>query len=230
MATGATMPAPIADGPLARAVHDMRGPLTVIRGLCEMLERGEVSDARRRRLRAIDTEALRIAEALDALLAPAAIGRAPVDVVRLAARAVERHRWAAGRRGARITLHATCRPVIDGDGPQIARALDNLIGNALRHCAPDGSVVVRVGARGAWVHLCVRDDGAGVAEADREAIFRPGCRGSAPRGPGQGLGLAIARDIATVHGGRLLLDRVERGASFRLVFPRAAGGPDRGAA
>lgn len=223
MSTTAPLPGPAVDGSLARAVHDLRGPLTVIRGLCDMLERGEPSADRRRRLRAIDTEAVRIADALEGLLVPveAPAARAPVDLAALAARAVERHRWAAGARPARLILSASDRPVIAADPRAVTRALDNLIGNALRHCRTGGRVTVRVGARGPWAHLCVSDDGPGVPEQDREAIFRPGCRGSAPRGHGQGLGLAIARDIAEAHGGRLHLDRSAVGATFRLILPCA---------
>ena len=74
------------------------------------------------------------------------------------------------------------------------------------------------------MHLTVRDDGAGVPDADRETIFIAGERGSAPRGPGQGLGLSIAREIAAAHGGTLTLDRLGPGASFRLVLPRVQSG------
>lgn len=208
-------------GPLARAVHDMRGPLTVIRGLCDMLERGESSDDRRRRLRAIDAEALRLSDALEGLLTPGTGRRGHVDLADLAEACVRRHRWAAEERGVRLTLGVRGRPAVDGDHGAIVRAVDNLVANALRHCAPRGAVGVTVSARGRWAHLCVRDDGAGVPHGDRDAIFTAGCRGSVPRGAGHGLGLAIVRDVAAQHGGRILLDRVESGASFRLVLPRA---------
>lgn len=221
---------PAPDGPLARAVHDMRGPLTVIRGLCDILERGEPCGDRRRRLRAIDAEALRLVDALDGLLAPGPAPHGPLDLAGLAAAAVERHRWAASGRAVRLTLRAPDRPMVAGDAAAIARAIDNLIGNALRHCAAAGRVRVLVSVRGRWAHLCVRDDGAGVPEADREAIFLPGHRGSAPRGPGRGLGLAIARDIALAHGGGLTLDRVGAGASFRMALPCAEAADEPGVA
>jgi signal transduction histidine kinase len=112
----------------------------------------------------------------------------------------------------------------------LRRALDNLVQNALRHAS--SLVRVAVGRRGGWGYLRVADDGPGVAPGDRERIFRAGDRGSsAPPGGGRGLGLAIARDLVEAHGGRLTLDPVGSGASFRLALPLSAdAGDDRGAA
>ena len=210
---------------LARAVHDMRGPLTVISGLAEMLGRDRPRTEVRRGLRTIAAEARRLSSALDGLVEadPPRIG--VVDIARLAAGAAERHRWLARERAVRISVRASARPSVGGDADQLTRAIDNLIRNALRHCAEGGRVRIGVALRAGWVHLCVRDDGAGVAEVDRERIFAAGERGTAPRGRGEGLGLAIARDIAVVHGGGLTLDRLGApGASFRMVLP--ALGPD----
>jgi signal transduction histidine kinase len=92
-------------------------------------------------------------------------------------------------------------------------------------------VRITAARRAGWGEVRVADDGPGVPVADRERIFRPGERGSAPRGDGRGLGLAIARELAEHHGGRLTLDAVGRGATFRLALPlREAARGDRGAA
>lgn len=217
-------PGPGPGDPVARVVHDLRAPLTVIRGLCETLDRGDLDARARRGLRMIDGEVTRLAQGLDALAGRAAPTSGPVDLAQLAAAAAERFRWAAAERDVRISIRAR-RPVLAAaDAEAIARILDNLLGNALRHCTPGGRVRVLVAPRAAWVHLTVRDDGAGVPDADRETIFIAGERGSAPRGPGQGLGLSIAREIAAAHGGTLTLDRLGPGASFRLVLPRVQSG------
>jgi signal transduction histidine kinase len=208
----------------ARVVHDLRAPLTVIRGLCETLDRDDLSPRVRRGLRMIDGEVTRLARGLDALTGRAAPEIRPVDLAQLAAAAVERFRWAAAEREVRVSVRAGRPAWTEGDAIAIARVLDNLLGNGLRHCPRGGRVHVLVAPRGRWVHVSVRDDGDGVPAADREVIFTTGERGSAPRGPGQGLGLAIAREIAEAHGGSLTLDRIGSGASFRLVLPRVTPG------
>lgn len=208
---------------LALAVHDLRAPLTVIRGLCEVLARREPSAATRRGLTAIDGEVGRIARGLDELALVAPPAQDDIDVGVLAAAAVQRFRWAAAERDARVLLRGCAGACVRGDGIRLMRLLDNLLGNAVRHCARGGLVRVTVRIHGDAVRVRVRDDGPGVPAADAERIFVPGDRGSAPRGPGQGLGLAIARRIAGEHGGTLALAPTGPGATFVLSLPRAAG-------
>ena len=214
-------------GDVARRVHDLHGPLTVIRGLCATLTRTEERPDQRRALALIDGEALRLAEGLRALTRPEAEGGPgplPADLSALTVSIAERFGPAAVRAGARLTLRGVHRPVwVEGDPPALERVVENLVGNALRHAGPDGLVELALATRGGRAVLRVRDDGAGVAVADRDLIFRPGERGSAPRGEGRGLGLAIAREIAEAHGGRLTLDPVGTGACFRLSLPLGPG-------
>jgi two-component system osmolarity sensor histidine kinase EnvZ len=226
----------VAEGALDRLVHDLFGPLTVIRGLCATLARDEPGDDRRANLALIDAETMRLAAGLDGL-ARAATGpparpatAGVVCLASLAASVVERHRGAGAERGVVLVLRvAGARPAVNADAEALRRVLDNLLQNALRHCG--ARVRVTVGCRAGWGHVRVADDGPGVAPADRERIFRPGDRGSAPRGPGRGLGLAIAREVAETNGGRLTLDAVGGGASFRLSLPLSDGLHDgRGAA
>jgi signal transduction histidine kinase len=215
----------VAPESMVRAVHDLHGPLTVIRGLCATLGRDEPRADRRRGLELIDGEALRLAAGLEDLVAsaPAQLRSQRVALSVLAAEAIERHRSVAADRGVRLTLRVPGAEVeVEGHPPSLERALDNLIRNGLRHSPRDGEVGVRVsGARG-WGCLRVRDDGPGIPPGDRRRIFRAGERGSAPRGHGKGLGLAIAREIAEAHGGRLTLDPGGSGACFRLSLPLLA--------
>jgi signal transduction histidine kinase len=218
----------VAPESMARAVHDLHGPLTVIRGLCTALGRDEPRADRRRGLELIDGEALRLAAGLENLVAsaPSPLHSRRVALGTLAAEAVERHGALAAGRGVRLTLRSPCDAVeVEGHAPSLERALDNLIQNGLRHSPPGGEVGIQVsGARG-WGCLRVRDDGPGIPPGDRRRIFRAGQRGSAPRGQGKGLGLAIAREIAEAHGGRLTLDPAGSGACFRLSLPLVPSSP-----
>jgi signal transduction histidine kinase len=217
---------------MERIVHDLHGPLTVIRGLCATLARGEASADRRRAIDLIDAETLRLAAGLRGLATPAPDRGLrdgdPVDLSAIVGRAERRFGPVAATHRACLEARGVHAPVwVGGDGRSIERVIDNLVCNAIHHCPPGGRIELALTSRGGRAVLRVRDDGAGVPPPDRERIFLPGDRGSSPRGDGRGLGLAIARDIARAHGGRLTLDAVGTGACFRLSLP-LLGGADRG--
>ncbi|WP_371776077.1 sensor histidine kinase [Streptomyces sp. NBC_01438] len=110
---------------------------------------------------------------------------------------------------------------VTGSRGQLARVIGNLLDNAQRHAVSSVTVEVRAERGGAVV--AVTDDGAGVPEAERMRIFERFVRLDDARARddgGAGLGLAIARDVATRHGGRLTLAGAgERGARFELWLP-----------
>jgi two-component system sensor histidine kinase TctE len=216
-----------ADQALARAVHDLNGPLTVIRGLCATLAGGEERAERRRALALIDAEVMRLARGLAGLVRegrddPPASPEGGADLAALVRSAAER--FAAVGVGDQIAIRVlgTGRAApVAGDAGRIERALDNLLRNAVRHAGARGTVVVRVAVVGGRAEVLVRDGGRGVLPQEREAIFLPGVRGAGARGEGRGLGLAIAREIAEECGGTLTLDPAGPGACFRLRLPLA---------
>jgi signal transduction histidine kinase len=207
---------------LDRAVHDLHGPLTVIRGLCLGLERCDRRAERRRTIAMIDAEVLRLARGLAGLVSSAPATAGDADLAALARSAAERFAAVGGQCGVAVRLlgGADAAPVA-GDPARLERALDNLMRNAVRHAGPAGTVTVRVAVADGSAEVRVRDGGRGVPTADRDAIFLAGVRGSAPEGEGSGLGLAIAREIAEEHGGTLTLDPAGPGACFRLRLPLA---------
>ncbi|NDZ13474.1 histidine kinase [Variovorax sp. WS11] len=104
----------------------------------------------------------------------------------------------------------------------IARAINNLLGNALKFSPAGSSIVCAVEPHPrAWAVL-VRDEGPGIAEELRAQVFEPFIRGSAAADiDGAGLGLAFVKTVAQRHGGKVLLDSTPgHGSAFRLVLPR----------
>lgn len=216
---------------LARVVHDLHGPLTVIRGLCATLVRDEPRADRRRALDMIDAEALRLAEGLRGIARREPVSARPAppacDLVAAATSVAERFAAPARARGIGIVVRARRPSVRVAVGPaEVERILENLVRNGLRHGKADGTLTLGVAVRAGRGEVRVRDDGPGVPAADRERIFGEGERGSAPVGPGRGLGLAIARDLADAGAGRLTLDPVGAGACFRLALPLAPEAPE----
>jgi signal transduction histidine kinase len=119
-------------------------------------------------------------------------------------------------------VHVRCDPL------RIEQVLINLVSNAIKYSPSGGEVAVRVTREENHVRVAVCDQGIGVEEADRVAIFRPFGRSGASREtiPGVGLGLYVARRIAEAHGGSLDLESAPgRGSTFALRLPLVAAAP-----
>lgn len=201
---------------VADASHELRSPIASLRtqlevGVAhpELLDLdGAVEDTVR--LQGLAADLLLLAR-LDAGERP---GDARFDLAALVREQAE------GR--AEVTVEARSAQVAGSRG-QVGRVLTNLLDNAARHAR--SAVTLTVSREGEWVVAAVADDGAGVAEADRERIFERFVRLDEARSRddgGAGLGLAIARDVAVRHGGTLTVGRAPAGgALFELRLPQA---------
>ncbi len=106
------------------------------------------------------------------------------------------------------------------DAQDLDEVAGNLIDNAARHAR--ATVHIHAQAEDRQIRLSVVDDGPGIAEADRIRATQPGTRLD-ERGDGHGFGLGIARELAELHGGRLILDQAGGGGlSATVLLPRAA--------
>ncbi len=216
---------------VADASHELRSPLTVLKGDIEVaLRRERAPEEYRSALESSREEVDRMTALADNLLtlARADAGLAtdqlrPVDLAALAARVVERVGRAAAEERVTVTVDAVPAPV-RGDGPLLERAIGNLVENALKYSPAGSRITVRCGPRGGAGVVEVEDTGPGIAADQAAHVFDRFYRGdpARARGAGAGLGLPIARAIAEAHGGTLELVRPGPGALFRLTVPSAA--------
>ena len=214
---------------LADAAHELRTPVAVIRARAEQALR-EVDGPAQVPLRAIEQAAERasgtIADMLELARLDARRGRIEHEPLRLdllLEQVAEEHREAAAAAGAELRLDGGAgETVVDGDERLLARALANLVENAIRYGAVGGEIALSLTRDGdGAARVLVADRGPGVPPAQRDAVFDRFHRASATAG-GSGLGLPIARLVAEAHGGTLALlpaDDAAPGARFELRLP-----------
>jgi signal transduction histidine kinase len=210
---------------VARACHELRGPITAARlGLQLGTRVGELSPVR---LEAIDLELGRAALALDDLAGTGGSHDAAgaVDVRALAAGSVEAWAGVAASRGVTLRLAPTIAgpgfggASVLGDRFRLAQALENLIANAIEH----GGAFVEVSCSpvGGVARLEVLDGGPGLPAPVADLACESAGRRRRRRRTGHGHGLAVALAVAEAHGGRLAAAPSERGARVVLELPLA---------
>jgi two-component system sensor histidine kinase BaeS len=210
---------------LADVAHELRTPITVIRGQAEGIIDG-VYPGDAEHLRPVLTATTTLEVLVDDLrtLALAETGslqlkREPVELAILVDEAFAAVADVA--RAAGVRLVAAIDPPglsVDADSVRLRSALANLLGNALRHEHRGGRVSVEASASGGLVRIAVRDDGDGIPAALLPRVLDRFVKG--PNSPGSGLGLAIVRDIVEAHGGSVHVDSVlGAGTSVQLSLP-----------
>lgn len=203
---------------LAALGHDFRTPLTVLRSGLEAMG-GEAAPS-------LLAEVDRLVRLSDDLIAAARLeGGAPltlepVDLVDIVAAAVPMP-TAQMRVSLRTDIPAEL-PLVRADSVMLVHVIGNLVDNALRHARANVIVIVAAVAERGCVRIDVRDDGSGLDPMIADAIFERHVAGSDREG-GAGLGLAIARDLATAMGATLsAANHVDGGACFSLTIPTGA--------
>ncbi len=218
---------------VANVSHELKTPLTAIRGYAETLEDGALENAEVARgfVRSILEQCARLEALLRDLLTLSRLEsrrqrspRETVDLSQLARRAIEVLTTQAAAREVEISLQAPATlPAVAGDREELERLLLNLVENAVKYNRPGGGVTVRLSADDAEVVVEVRDDGIGIPEDALERIFERFYRVDKGRSRGQGgtgLGLSIVKHAARVHGGRVEVEsRLGIGSVFRVHLP-----------
>jgi signal transduction histidine kinase len=221
----------------AGVTHELVTPLAGMRSAAQNLADGVIHDPAHVRAYGalIEREGRRLTEMVDQVLTFAGMqsGRAPLtrhplaigDVIEAALATSQR---SLDENGFRVVKDIPADlPPVSGDGPALRRALENLIGNAVKYATDGAWLGLRAGVvsdrRGRWLEVSVEDRGPGIAPRDLphvfEAFYRGGGRSSGAL-PGSGLGLTLVKNVVRAHGGRVTVETLaDQGTSFKLTLP-----------
>jgi signal transduction histidine kinase/ligand-binding sensor domain-containing protein/CheY-like chemotaxis protein/AraC-like DNA-binding protein len=218
----------------ANVSHEFRTPLTLTLGPLDDLQAGfpgPLAPAMLEQVGLARRNAGRVLELIDQLLEVARLeaGGTPLRARRLelgtfVARLAEGFQPLAERRSIALALEVPEAPItLFADPAHLERILGNLLSNAFKFTRPGGTVRIGVEAEAEVARIAVRDDGPGIAAADLPHVFDRFYRGdeSASRHqPGTGIGLALARELVTLHGGTLEVESQEgAGSTFTVSLP-----------
>jgi len=209
---------------IAWTAHELRGPILGVRSVLELLLERAGADPRDPLIirRSID-ELGRLVETAEAVLGWAvgtrSLQRRRTDIVRIVEEAVESCRLETGQDG--IVVSFDRRVVARIDPAHIRAAIANLLRNALSFAEPGTKVEAAVERSGDMVMVSVKDFGPEIPAIERELIFSPFVRGTAPGRAtnGSGLGLFIARRVVEAHGGRIWVESDRESVTFRVLLP-----------
>jgi signal transduction histidine kinase len=207
--------------------HDLKGPLAGILGSVQTLQRAEqlglTEEEQSTLLDMIEQGGKKMNRLVDDLLDLDRLDRGniqpertPTDVGELARKIA---RELPGMESHPIRVEAD-EVLVNVDAGKVERVIENLLVNARRHTPAGTAVHIRVHGRSNGVVLVVEDEGTGIPDDLKDALFEPFRQGSAAGGRGVGIGLSLVRKFAELHGGTAHVEDGEQGgARFVITLP-----------
>jgi two-component system sensor histidine kinase CreC len=213
--------------------HELKSPLSAIRGAAELLHEPSMpAPDRERFVGNIEHETARIQELVDRMMELAALEsrRALERIEPVPMRALLEERVASAQatgapRRIAVTLNAAAEATVDGDALLLQRAVGNLLDNALDFSPDGGQIEVALAGRGRSLEVSVRDHGPGIPDYADDKVFEKFYSLARPHNQRRstGLGLPFVREIAELHGGRVTLRNAEGGGALAVLsLPRGA--------
>ncbi|MBS1538638.1 MAG: GAF domain-containing sensor histidine kinase [Bacteroidetes bacterium] len=218
---------------LGIAAHDLRNPISSIRGIAEMMldERFELTNEEKKEfLSDIYDQSNFMLNLLNDLLDITTIesGKFLLNIVPIQSdeyfeQILERHLKLAEPKETNIIIENVDKGLINADVARFRQIVDNLISNAVKFSPPKSTIKIRVLLREPYWKIEVQDEGPGITEKDREKLFQDFAKLSAQPTGGEkstGLGLSIVRKIVNAHGGKIGVDSEPgHGATFWFTIP-----------
>ncbi len=213
--------------------HDLRSPVTRIRGTAEVtLTTGKSLDDYENMAASTIEDCDRLLDMINTMLliskTEAGVekpSREEVDIAALIRQACEIFQPIAEDKNVRLSHRAAEKTLIFGDTRMLQRMLSNILDNAVKYTPSGGKIKVSLTeSESRDLVICVNDTGVGISKTDLPRIFERFYRCDQSRSqPGTGLGLSLARAIARAHGGDITVtSTVNQGSNFAITLPRAA--------
>lgn len=215
----------------ADASHELKTPLTILKGEMEVALRKQRSDQEYQRVLNSSLEEIdRINDLVEGLLL---LARVDAGVLKLNVQQVtleelvqdtcEQMKAVAETHAVTLSVDLLEPAIVQGDKEHLRRLILNLIDNGIKYTPPDGSVSLSLYTKAEWAVIKVADTGVGISDKERHEIFSRFYRSAETRDRDQrgvGLGLSIVRSIAQAHGGRIEVDSLlGKGSTFRVLLP-----------
>ncbi len=225
---------------VATASHELRSPLTSIKGFVELLSRNPEGMSERQRefveiiLRSTDRLVDLVGDVLDVARIEAdrvEINRRPIDVGEAVREVTELMGPRIEAKAQTLSVHVTpTLPLAFADAGRVRQMIANLLTNAHLYTPEGGCIRIGAEADRAWVEIVVEDSGVGMSEDELAHVFERFYRAGDGHGaPGTGLGLSIVKSLVDMHDGEIsVASRPEQGTAFRVRLPAARSAPPEG--